>query len=251
MDMLAHFRPYMELTRLEMCEGRRRPPTIDLVYWNVNGVCTQMYELEQLIKTYGLGILLINEIGLKPQHRLHIFSYESYRNDRILALKGGTAIIVKITLQHHRITLPSLDHIEIIAISVRTGGTNIVFIAAYKPPPNLITNEDPDKLTEHQSYLFLAAPTESTFYTNRYIVEPGIQNIILHDIPIDITPTVLTELDSDHLPVISELKLHRNNYTTSPRRGILVNDWREYKTILTEILPYPKPIKTTADIDAT
>ncbi|KAJ8893727.1 hypothetical protein PR048_006327 [Dryococelus australis] len=38
--------------------------------------------------------------------------------------------------------------------------------------------------------------------------------------PIDITPTVLTELDSDHLSIIHELKRNRNNFTTNPKRGI-------------------------------
>ncbi|KAJ8897388.1 hypothetical protein PR048_002734 [Dryococelus australis] len=63
----------------------------------------------------------------------------------------------------------------------------------------------------------LIAPTELTFYSNRHNVALDILDIILHDIPIDITPTVLAELDSGHLPVICEMKLQRNNCTIKPR----------------------------------
>ncbi|KAJ8877366.1 hypothetical protein PR048_021820 [Dryococelus australis] len=131
-------------------------PPLNLMHWNTNGMWIKLYELEQIIEAYGMDILLVNETGLKPQHRLHIHNYENYRNDRIGAPKGVTAIIIKITIQHHRITLPPLDHIEATAISVQTGRTDIIFIAAYKPPPNPIINKDLDKLFDHQPHFLLA-----------------------------------------------------------------------------------------------
>ncbi|KAJ8874776.1 hypothetical protein PR048_025642 [Dryococelus australis] len=207
------------------------------MYWNENGICTQMYELEQLIETYGLDILLIYETGLKTQHRLHVFNYETYINNRIGTLKGEMAIIVKRTFQHHRKTLPSLDHIEATAISVRTGGTDIVFIAAYKSPPNLTTNEDLGKLTEHQSYFFLAGNLNSkhTDWNCRQTNRVG-QNLKTH-------------VENNNYMLIAPTK--PTFYSNRHNRGIPVYDWWANKTILTDILPDPKPYSTTADIGAT
>ncbi|KAJ8893407.1 hypothetical protein PR048_005998 [Dryococelus australis] len=77
-----------------------------------------------------------------------------------MSTEGGTAIIIKRTI-HHRITLSPLNHIKATAISVLTGGTHIIFTAAYKPPQNPITNENLDQLIDHQSHFLIAGDLNS------------------------------------------------------------------------------------------
>ena len=52
-------------------------------------------ELQNYLLENQIDILALNENYLKPKHKFHLPGYDIYKNDRLVDIKGGVAILVK------------------------------------------------------------------------------------------------------------------------------------------------------------
>ena len=68
---------------------------MNIVFCNCQGLRPQRKELQNYLLENQIDILALNETYLKPKHKFHLPSYDIYKNDRSVGIKGGVAILVK------------------------------------------------------------------------------------------------------------------------------------------------------------
>ena len=67
---------------------------MNTVFWNCQGLRPKRTELQNYLPKK-IDILAPNETYLKPKHKFHLPDYDIYKNDRLVGIKGGVAILVK------------------------------------------------------------------------------------------------------------------------------------------------------------
>ena len=86
--------------------------------------------------------LLLNETHLTPANRLRLANYVCYRNERPGTAGGGTAVAVRLSLDHHRVVLPATTHLEVTAVEILNTLGGVLLVAAYKPPQKELLHPD-------------------------------------------------------------------------------------------------------------
>lgn len=104
-----------------------------LMFWNAHGAFEQKHELKYFRRKKHIDILLLKENHLKQHHRFKFSNYTIYRTDRP-GLKGGIAVLFKDHLPVQQLTLPPLQTLEATGTRLFTPNSQILLIAAYKPP---------------------------------------------------------------------------------------------------------------------
>ncbi|GJQ88801.1 hypothetical protein Trydic_g13294 [Trypoxylus dichotomus] len=112
----------------------RKPQPLQIAFWNANGLTTKKTELEQFVQRYQLDVVLIGETHLRASNRLTLPNFRVYRADREDARGGGTAILVKSTIEHHADLALELINIEATAVTVNLATGPVKLVAAYKAP---------------------------------------------------------------------------------------------------------------------
>ena len=112
---------------------------INICTFNANSIKGQKLEIVQFLKEENIDILLVQETLLKTNDRFALPGYAIHRSDRS-AKGGGTAIIIRRSIKHHRIIGPPNTTFEYTAILHEQ--TNTVFISCYKKPSTRISEED-------------------------------------------------------------------------------------------------------------
>nr|CAD7196221.1 unnamed protein product [Timema douglasi] len=264
--------------------GRGEEVSLNILFWNANGILQQEYEFRKLLYTYGVDIALICETHLAEQKKMRFSGYEMYRNDRTTGRGGGTAVLVRSSLAHYQTCLPAMNYIESTSIVIPTGRKQIVFTAVYRSPAVPFTIEDLDKLTSRKDFLIagdinckhtswnsrvsnqagrtlaaqaetknytVLATNEPTYYPSNYRNLPDVLDIVLTDL--DTLPEeleTLNELDSDHLPVFGRISLKTNPRLSYLRRKIPRSDWGEYRRVLTDAVPLNMEVNSPEEVDS-
>ncbi|GJQ79093.1 hypothetical protein Trydic_g5349 [Trypoxylus dichotomus] len=70
-------------------------------FWNANDLATKKTELEEFVQRHQLDAVLIGETHLRASNRLSLQNFRVHRTDREGAHGGGTAILIKSTIDHH------------------------------------------------------------------------------------------------------------------------------------------------------
>ena len=92
---------------------------MNIVFWNWQGLRPKRRELQNYLPENEIDILALNETYLEPKHIFHLPGYDIYKNERLVRIKGGTAIlvrkgiIVKRTFQCHNRQRGSCNKIEL------------------------------------------------------------------------------------------------------------------------------------------
>ena len=68
---------------------------MNIVFWNCQGLRPKQKEVQNYLLENQIDILALNETYLKPTHQFHLSGYDIYKNDRLVGIKGGVAILVK------------------------------------------------------------------------------------------------------------------------------------------------------------
>ena len=68
---------------------------MNIVFWSFQGLRLKRKELQNYLLENQIDILALNEIFLKPKIKFHLPGYDIYKNDRLVATKGGVANLVK------------------------------------------------------------------------------------------------------------------------------------------------------------
>lgn len=225
--MIAHRRP-------------RVPKSLEIAYWNANGLVCKQNELREFAERYDLDAILICETHLRAGDKPRLPNYRFYRNDRVGARGGGTAIFVRTSLDHYEDLLPPLEHLEATAIVVRTMSGRVRLVAAYNPPNRRLLERDltgaldtdkgviiaGDLNAKHpawnsrianangkilrsfteESGILVDAPADHTFYPSNAEQRSDVLDlVVIKDIRLVHRVTTLNELSSDHLPVLLQL----------------------------------------------
>lgn len=221
-----------------MAGRRKRPNSLQVAFWNANGLFHKRLELQEFAERHGVDAILVNETHLRAAVDPKIANYILYRSDRQDRRGGGTAIYVKRTVEHHAVNVGELEHAEATAIEIVAGFGTIRLVAVYNPPNRALLESDMDTLlatttptviagdlnAKHpnwnsrrvnlngkilQAYstakgTLVDGPVDPTHYSP--IGTPDVLDIaIFKEITVQYALTSLNDLSSDHNPVLMTL----------------------------------------------
>ncbi|GFW76903.1 putative RNA-directed DNA polymerase from transposon X-element [Trichonephila clavipes] len=112
--------------------------------WNANGVKSRQMELVNFINKHSLDLILIHKTHLRPGVNFKIPNFTTNRNDRSqpnTQAYGGTAILIKSSLNHHLIPTPQLRVVEATSVVLAPPNDDPLLIASIYIPPS--TNPTP------------------------------------------------------------------------------------------------------------
>ena len=253
---------------------------INIANWNSNGLTNKMGEVINFIHNHGIDILIITETKLQTRHKIKIKNFTIHRRDRPVRRGGGVMIAIHNRVPH-RLLQPTNSDIEHVSVQI---GNDTTITAAYNPPDNLMTDQDLDALVKlsnktltigdfnarhrfwnnHQNNrngntlldytinnnVTIIAPDAPTHHPQNGMTPTYIDLTINRNVTQNLEPTVLNELNSDHLPVIFTLKNVKINDTQ--RQTYLYDnntDWNKYRRILNENTIINNNITTGGDLD--
>ncbi|CAL1296039.1 unnamed protein product [Larinioides sclopetarius] len=225
-------------------------------------------------------ILALQETHLNNSDNLRIPNYTTYRTDRTTHRGGGTAILIKNSINHH----PSPIHttsFENTTITLDTyTNTNILIASIYRPPHGIINTRELDGLfnqgpkaiavgdfnAKHPAWnrgrpnrngntihtyivdnnLVLIAPPEPTHFPYNHpsssVLDFGIlKNISTGD------ATSLNDLSSDHNPVL--FKIQANTNLSSPAKTYNIINWQHFSQLIHSQIPDNPKMDTADEID--
>lgn len=237
-------------------------------------------ELLEFACRYDLDLILVSETHLRAADEPRLPNYSLFRTDRQTARGGGTALYVKSSLEHFAVNVPPLrGHIEATAVCVRTNGHGTIrFVSVYNPPRRSLIQHDLEALLEGNDPVIIAGDLNSKhpswnsrvtntngrflhgFADTRNIVvdgplepthfgaigRPDVLDIaIFKDVTLQHRLNVVSELDSDHNPVLMHLgdeHEQRGDVSTSV-------SWPAFTDHLQNTLGRIPMIHTTADLE--
>lgn len=255
--------------------------TLNICQFNANSVIQKKVQLSQFLHENNVDIMLVSETFLKSRHSFYIPNYDIYRNDRPDTNGGGTAIIIKHTIPHTRINPLRLNSLEHTAIRLNIPQYPLHIYSIYKSPsstfdPNdlLQINSQPsllagdynckaqpwsratnpngrrlnDFLQNHPDYNIYYPDTPTRYQANG---QGDVLDIaITYNVQQPLFPQTITDLDSDHLPVLFTLNV---NYEPNPSNNISSEnqyDIKKFVNQITQHIQHANPdINTTTDID--
>lgn len=253
------------------------PPAITLLNFNANGIKTQKSLIMSFLARYKVDLVCITETHLVQAENFKINGYEVIRQDRSArTASGGVAIFIKNKYLHSTITIDNVSSMEVVGVQIQLANNKkLRIITAYKQPnktllekdminlfdssiPTMVigdlnsksttwgcrtNNPNGNKLVQIASNLRLniSAPEEYTYFPYRVDHQPDILDIIVSkNISWPINQSVISELDSDHLPIIITMNNIIIPTLSIPR---LINgkiDWRLFQIYLNGTLSAPK-----------
>lgn len=132
-----------------MSRHQNKLVNLQTAYWNANGsVITHKGEIIEFLKEYNIDVFFINESWLKPSKKFQLPNYITYRDDRLTNKGGGTAILVKINIDHRLAHSFSSSNIESTAVVVNTFSGPLKLISVYVPPNRQLIPSELDSLLE-------------------------------------------------------------------------------------------------------
>ena len=116
--------------------------SLKIATWNVNGLAPNKHEVEVLINVHKLDILLISETHFTDQSLINIPNYNIYAtNHPDGTAHGGTAVIIRKSIQHHQLPGYMTEHILATTICIHDKDGNLNVSAVYCPPKHKMTEE--------------------------------------------------------------------------------------------------------------
>lgn len=257
---------------------------LKILSWNANGIKMKINELQALSNHLKIDIILLSETRISPSTKLKMPNYHTYRNDippkKGSPPHGGTAVLVHRRIVHEPVYLNT--SLQSTSIKIKLPLAEILISSIYKPPKTLLTTADLDTLTKSAGWFIAAgdynskhplwysrianpagtilnnhistndyqiiAPDSPTFFPSSSLFKPDVLDIALARTPYQINITNLSELSSDHNPILLEVS---NSPVTSspPVRGKNIN-WIKYSNILDKSILDINPITSNKnDID--
>lgn len=254
--------------------------SFNIASWNANSLTNKKHELEDFLINFDIDIMLINETWLRQGNIFKIANYYTYRDDRQNRPGGGTAILIKNNIKHDILYSPETENLETTSIQIYIDGlAPTKIIAAYLPPNKSFVAEEFNKLLNSNSPFILMgdlnsknrnwgcrsnnkkgnelydyttnkgfnilAPNEPTFYGTSGpadILDIG----IISNIPKNVHISTVTELSSDHNPIILEVGEFNEPPITFHKQKI---DWDKFKTICSSSIKLTTKLKCSEDID--
>lgn len=110
--------------------------------WNANGLAQRSRELKFFLYEHNIDIMLISEIHFTKKKYLNIPKYIIYDTQHPDGTAhGGTAIIVKSTIKHHKNEKFDQEYLQATYITVEESTGSIKIAAIYSSPKHIIKQE--------------------------------------------------------------------------------------------------------------
>ncbi|GBM88937.1 hypothetical protein AVEN_146631-1 [Araneus ventricosus] len=112
---------------------------LQIFSWNAGGIKGKFRELKYFIDEKQPDIVALQETHLNPGVKLSIPNYTTYRNDRMTHRGGGTALLIKNSINHHP-TPVFTSTFENTSVSIDLPNNNRFTISSiYRPPMGGLT----------------------------------------------------------------------------------------------------------------
>ncbi|GBM46176.1 putative RNA-directed DNA polymerase from transposon X-element [Araneus ventricosus] len=248
--------------------------------WYAAGIKNKINELKYFLLDWKPNILTLQETHLNPGDRLKFPNYSSYRTDRFPHRGGGTAILIRNSIDHHPTPIATTTFENtIIEIHLRDS-TPITISSIYRPPHgsistlelNNIFNSNSKCITvgdfnaKHRAWssgtwnsngtiihdyicnnnLILLAPCESMHFLNHSNNPSTLDFGILKNFSSG-NAKFINALSSDHNLVSFEIDIDVILLAIS--KIIKTTNWNKFKQIMSTSLPGNPNIQNIKDID--
>lgn len=131
--------------------------SINILFWNCNGIKSKCTELENFARQNNIHKILLQRTRISPLTTLKISNYITYRQDRPIKPKspssGGTAILIRKNIVHKSENVST--SMDSTSISIQFKNEQVRISSLYKSPNVPISTIDLDTLTNHGG-LFIA-----------------------------------------------------------------------------------------------
>lgn len=108
---------------------------LQIIYWNANGLRTGRNELETLVNSEDVDVILLNETRLEPGNPdPKIPGFNLHRTDRTVEKGGGTAIYVSNAIRYSVTEIPVVRHLEVTGVLLTTAIGPLRLFACYNRP---------------------------------------------------------------------------------------------------------------------
>lgn len=255
---------------------------IKILNWNANGIKRQRSPFIDFLERHQITVACITETHLLQTENFRIPGFITYRKDRETAhASGGVAILIKRKLKHD--SLLSFDNTTLENIGIKiylNDGSSLRLHSVYRQPnkklkhtditivtscnePTLIIGDlnsknkiwgcrcdNPsgiilyDACTKNALNIF--APSEHTYFPYRPDHQPDILDIVISKMFTKSTSMeVISELDSDHLPVL--INFNSIPKYNPPQQNLIngIVDWEKFQTFLSNAVLPPKVTDAT------
>lgn len=256
------------------------PNCLRIIAWNANSLIKRKDEFYELLRRKNIDVALVSETFLKEANKFKLHKYRVYRDDRV-AHGGGTAIIIKNKIIHHRLNTPALDSLEATVIAIKMKSSTLKLVSVYKSPGKILDPTDVGKLVsstlptilagdlncKHSSWdsrtsnangkrLFnycnnkhiqVSSPGVPTYFSDCGH-KPDVLDIALsRNLKSSIIVESLTELSSDHNPIL--IKYGDTILESAPPTRINTSktDWDKFRNDLADAIPDVAPIVNTQE----
>ena len=114
--------------------------SLSILLWNANGLTQHRTELDLYLHEKRIDIAMITETHFTPRTKFHISGYNTYRTDHPdNTAHGGTAILIKTSLSHNPLYLPTTPDIQTTGLTLHTKHHTITIASVYCPPRYVLT----------------------------------------------------------------------------------------------------------------
>lgn len=254
-----------------------------IISWNCNGLRTRLNELRIFANKFNPDIILIQETKIYNVDYFKIPNYSGYlnkNNNTKSQISGGTAIYVRNSVPHIKISLPSLEFMQATAVEISLNKENYLIVSAYVPPQTANNHFyiDIEKIiplccnifiagdfnAKHQNwgcnksntrgnlfskfindaYFTIISPPSPTRYSlnSSNIIDFGISR----NIDFNIFASTINDMSSDHLPVNFYCHTNANLPLPSPKMKLNYEDFKNNLILDTSLY---QNINSAADLD--
>lgn len=113
-----------------------------IAIWNINGLSPNKNDVEMLLKMHDLDILLISETHFTKNSQINVRNYNIYTtNHPDGTAHGGTAILIRSSVEHYELPEFKTDHIQATTINIQDRDGHFNISSVYCPPRHNITEE--------------------------------------------------------------------------------------------------------------
>ena len=119
---------------------------VRIITHNANGISGDAVTLQELLQRKGVDIAFVCETRLPQYFTWRNPGYRTYNIQGPNPPHGGTAIIIRSTIQHVVIPVPQLKSLQATLVRTKIGSQEVLLGALYQSPSKLPDLADLDKL---------------------------------------------------------------------------------------------------------
>jgi exonuclease III len=112
---------------------------LKLAVWNANGLIQHRDELKMFLYTHNIDVMFMSETHFTEKSYIHIPQYTHYHtNHPAGTIRGGTAIMLKSSIQYHSLNPYSQTFLQATSVAVEDTTRLLSILAVYLPPKHTI-----------------------------------------------------------------------------------------------------------------